>query len=366
MTNMHPAPHGRGAPRTGRKTPAVAVGLLVALSVAGCTGADPGDRAAAATSSAAGGDVGVELQASYEHVIADVLPSVVEIRSSTGLGSGVVYDRHGDIVTNAHVVGSDTTFQVLSAASAKAMTATLVGVYQPNDIAVIKVDGGSDLQPATFADSSKADVGEIVLAMGNPLGLSATVTNGIISALGRTVSEPTTQESPGATLPNTIQTSASINPGNSGGALVDLRGRVVGIPTLAALAPPNEGGGAAPGIGFAIPSDDVRRIADQLVKTGSVTSSGRAALNVGVTTLTDQSGAPQGVGVVTVADGGAAQQAGIQPGDVIVSVDGKKTPTAQALGAVLAELHVGDKVRVGVLRGGDQKQLTVTLGELGG
>ncbi|WP_217630985.1 S1C family serine protease [Modestobacter sp. DSM 44400] len=306
------------------------------------------------------------LQSAYENVISDVLPSVVEIRSSTGLGSGVVYDQQGDIVTNAHVVGSDQQFQVLTSGSATPLSATLVGVYQPNDIAVIKVSDGSGLHPATFADSSQAQVGEIVLAMGNPLGLSATVTNGIVSAIGRTVSEPVTQESPGAALPNTIQTSAAINPGNSGGALVDLEGRVVGIPTLAALAPTAEGGGAAPGIGFAIPSNDVKRIADQLVATGTVTSSGRAALNVRVTTVTDQSGQPQGVGVVDVAPGGAADQAGIQPGDVIVSLDGQQTPTVQALSALLAGLQVGKAVPVTVQRQGQEQKLQITLGELGG
>jgi S1-C subfamily serine protease len=356
-----------------------AAGLLLLLPLAGCTGAADSAQAgssssgssgssagsATATSSASGGDE-VAVQSAYERVIADVLPTVVEIRSSTGLGSGVIYDDKGDIVTNAHVVGSDQQFQVFTAASPTPLPATLVGVYQPNDLAVIKVSDGSGLHPATFADSAKAQVGEIVLAMGNPLGLSATVTNGIVSAIGRTVSEPVSAESPGATLPNTIQTSAAINPGNSGGALVDLQSHVVGIPTLAALAPEQEGGGAAPGIGFAIPSNDVKRIADQLVATGTVTSSGRAALNVRVTTVTDQSGQPQGVGVVDVAPGGAADKAGIRPGDVIVSLDGHDTPTAQALSALLAGMRVGDTVPVTVQRSGQQQDLQITLGELGG
>lgn len=357
-------------PRTpaagGRSARLLAAGILAVLPLAGCTGTGDGESASVSASASSGENVGVALQSAYEKVISDVLPSVVEIRSSTGLGSGVVYDDQGDIVTNAHVVGSDSSFDVLVAGSATPLHATLVGVYQPNDIAVIRVADGSDLEPATFGDSAKAEVGEIVLAMGNPLGLSATVTNGIVSALGRTVSEPASQQAPGATLPNTIQTSASINPGNSGGALVDLEGRVIGIPTLAALAPPTEGGGAAPGIGFAIPSNDVQRIADQLVKDGSVSSSGRAALNVSVTTVTDRSGAPQGVGVVAAADGGAAQQAGIRPGDVILSVDGEETPTVQALGAALSELQVGDEVPVTVRRSGEDEKLTVTLGELGG
>ncbi|SOC53644.1 serine protease, S1-C subfamily, contains C-terminal PDZ domain [Blastococcus aggregatus] len=302
------------------------------------------------------------LQDAYQRVITDVLPSVVEIRSSSGLGSGVVYDDQGHIVTNAHVVGADKDFDVLTSGSATPRSATLVGTFQPNDIAVIKVDDAEGLVPATFADSSDVHVGDIVLAMGNPLGLSATVTDGIVSALGREVSEPVTDFSPPATLPNTIQTSAAINPGNSGGALVNLDGHVIGIPTLAATNP--EAGGVAPGIGFAIPSNTVKRLADQLVATGTVTDSGRAALGVGVTTVVDNAGQPQGVGVISVKASGPADQAGIQPGDIIVSVKGTSTPSVQVLGAVLADLQVGETVPVTVRRAGDQEQLEVTLGEL--
>jgi putative serine protease PepD len=338
--------------------------VLAVLALAACTGSDTSPGAASSSSgtgrpSVAGGD---PLEAAYEQVIDQVLPSVVEIRSSTGLGSGVVYDDKGHVVTNAHVVGADQQFQVLASGSAGPLQGTLVGTFPPNDLAVIRVTGGDGLRPATFADSAKARVGEIVLAMGNPLGLAATVTNGIISAKGRTVTEPVSPDSPGATLPDAIQTSAAINPGNSGGALVDLRGQVVGIPTLAAVDP--QAGGAAPGIGFAIPSNQVKRIADQLVATGTVTDSGRAALGVRVTTVVDQSGKPHGVGVVDVVPGGPADTAGIRPGDVIVSVNGDQTPSAEALGAVLAGLQVGQKVTVTVDRGGAQQELKVTLGEL--
>jgi S1-C subfamily serine protease len=209
-------------------------------------------------------------------------------------------------------------------------------------------------------------VGDIVLAMGNPLGLASSVTNGIVSALGRTVSEPQGQGSPGGTIPDAIQTSAAINPGNSGGALVDLDAQVVGIPTLAAVDP--ETGSAAPGIGFAISSDTVRRIAPQLIATGKVTNSGRAALGVSVTTVADQQGQPQGVGVVSVTSGGPADKAGIKPGDVIVSVGAQPTPTTQALSSVLANLGVGQQVTVGLLRSGSQSTTTVqvTLGQLTG
>jgi S1-C subfamily serine protease len=139
--------------------------------------------------------------------------------------------------------------------------------------------------------------------MGNPLGLTGSVTEGIISATGRTVTEPSGGSAPGATLPEAIQTSASINPGNSGGALVDLAGDVIGIPTLAALEPSEDGGGAAPapGIGFAIPSNVVTDIAEQLVAhNGHVVNSHRAQLGVGVATVVDPTGQPVGMGVVSV------------------------------------------------------------------
>jgi putative serine protease PepD len=333
------------------------VGWAVLIALAGCTNPGGGSEAAATSSRGA-----TALESAYEQVIDRVLPSVVEIRSSTGLGSGVVYDDKGDIVTNAHVVGNDQQFEVLASGTAVSLPATLVATYPPNDLAVVRVMGDQQLKPATFGDSAKVRVGQLVLAMGNPLGLEATVTNGIISATGRTVTEPSSAESPGATLPDAIQTSADINPGNSGGALVDLNNEVVGIPTLAAVSP--QAGGAAPGIGFAIPSNQVKRLADQMIATGTVTDSGRAALGVRITTVVDQSGKPRGVGVVDVVASGPAAAAGIQPGDVIVAVDGKPTPAPEALGAVLAELKPGARVPVTVDRGGTEQDVQVTLGEL--
>ena len=311
-----------------------------------------------------GSGAAAQLENAYQQVIKEVLPSVVEIRTEQALGSGVIYDKLGDIVTNAHVVGSATTFQVQLAGRANSVHATLRGTYDASDLAVIRLDDASAVQPASFGRSADLRVGDLVLAMGNPLGLASSVTNGIVSALGRTVSEPQGQGSPGATIPDAIQTSAPINPGNSGGALVDMNAQVVGIPTLAAVDP--ESGSAAPGIGFAISSDTVRRIAPQLIATGKVTDSGRAALGVRVSTVTDPQGQPQGVGVASVTPGGPAAKAGIQPGDVIVSVAGQPTPTTQALADVLANLRVGQTVTVGLLRNGSQSTTTVqvTLGQL--
>jgi S1-C subfamily serine protease len=308
-----------------------------------------------------GGPAG-SLQAQYESVIGRVLPSIVEITTKVGLGSGIVYDTAGDIVTNDHVVGDAKTFQVRFSDSASPVKATLVGTFPPDDLAVIKVSGAAHLNPATFADSSKVKVGEIVLAMGNPLGLASSVTDGIVSAVGRTLTEPTSPDSPGATLPDSIQTSAAINPGNSGGALVDLRGEVIGIPTLAATS--QQEGGAAPGIGFAIPSNTVHAIASQLVKSGRVTRSGRAALGVGVATVTGPSGTGAGAGVETVVPGGPADDAGIRPGDVIVKLGKTRVTSTQVLSALLAGMKVGQHVSVTIVRSGATHTVQVTLGQL--
>jgi S1-C subfamily serine protease len=289
------------------------------------------------------------LQASYERVVRRVLPQVVQIRTSGGLGSGVVFDGKGNIVTNAHVVGSAHEVTVTTSTGKTYSSARVVGSFPPDDLAVVHVDGTPPA--ARLADSSKLAVGEIVLAVGNPLGLESSVTQGIVSALGRTSTEET-----GATLAGLIQTSASINPGNSGGALVDLEGRVVGIPTLAAGSP---FGGAAPGIGFAIPSNTVKDIAGQLVAHGKVTSSGRAYLGIEAASL--QTGG--GVLVTRVLPGTAAARAGIRGGDVIVAVAGRPTPTLEALSGVLAHEQPGDKVQVRLAGAGTK---TVTLGELPG
>lgn len=346
--------------------------LLAALAVAGCTGTSPPATSATAGSptSASSGATGAPnlqaLQDAYTSLVRSTLPSVVEIRTSSGLGSGVVFDKQGDVVTNAHVVGAANSFQVVVAGSSQALPATLVGTFGPDDLAVIKVNGATGLRPASFADSSKLQVGDIVLAMGSPLGLSGTVTNGIISALARTVSEPTGPTSPGATLAGAIQTSAPINPGNSGGALVDVSGQVVGLPTLAAVDPQiGQGGSAAPGIGFAIASNTVKDIAAQLIThNGQVVNSHRAALGISAVGLADQSGQPTGVGIGQLLPGGAAAQAGLQVGDVIASVNGQKVPELVALQTALAQLQVGQQVPVVVNRNGNQVTAQLTLGEL--
>jgi S1-C subfamily serine protease len=302
--------------------------------------------------------------ASYAGVVKKVLPSVVLIRTASGLGSGVVLDTKGNIVTNAHVAGNARDFQVQLAGNTSPRSATLVGTYPADDLAVIRVDNTSGLKAATFGNSDQAQAGDVVLAIGNPLGLSGSVTQGIVSATDRAVTEPSADGAAAATLPGAIQTSAPINPGNSGGALVSASGQVIGIPTLAAGSA--QGGGQAQGIGFAIPSNLARDIATQLIETGHVTNSHRAAIGAEVSTVLGADGSPGGVGVVTVTEGGAAGRAGLRAGDVITAAGSQQTPDTTALSQVLAAASPGDKIALTVSRDGEERTVQVTLGELPG
>jgi len=312
--------------------------------------------------------------ASYAGVVRKVLPSVVLIRTTEGLGSGVVLDNKGNIVTNAHVAGNAKEFQVQVAGDTAPRSARLVGSYPADDLAVIRADNPAWLHPATFGDSDQAQAGDVVLAIGNPLGLSGSVTQGIVSATDRAVTEPSADgpagQTPAATLPGAIQTSAPINPGNSGGALVSASGQVIGIPTLAAGSP--QGGGQAQGIGFAIPSNLARDIATQIIETGHVTNSHRAAIGAQVTTVLGADGGSgqgaggsgQGAGVVAVTSGGPADRAGLRAGDVITKAGPREVTDTTALSQALAAAQPGDRVPVTFSRGGEQKTVQVTLGEL--
>lgn len=334
--------------------------------VAGCGGSGSSSKKDTSTAQAAQAAVPMasdDLQSDYQKVIKEVLPSVVQIQASSDLGSGVVYDDQGHIVTNAHVVGNEKTFKVTTANSEDVLTAKLVYSYPEQDLAVVKLDKVPDgLKAAAFADSSKVEVGQIVLAMGSPLGLSSSVTQGIVSATGRTVSEGSSDGGTGATIANMVQTSAAINPGNSGGALVNLDGQVIGIPTLAAT-DPSFGGGAAPGIGFAIPSSMVKTVADQIVKDGKVTDSGRAALGITGRTVVDDSYRAAGVAVVAVKSGGAADKAGIRAGDIITKLGDTGISTITSLSEALASDKPGQKTTVTYTRNGASKKVDVTLGE---
>src|SRR5207248_9793876 len=273
---------------------------------------------------------GENLEAVREAVVTKVRPAVVQVNVVTprgqGLGSGVIIDQRGYIITNHHVVERAQQIQVMLY-DGTTLPAQLVGVSSPDDLAVVKVTPPrGDLTVATLGDASQLRVGQEVLAIGNPLGITQTVTNGIVSAVGRTV----------GTIPNAIQTDAPINPGNSGGALVDLQGQVIGIPTATAIDPQFRT--PANGVGFAIPSNRVTFIAPQLIETGRVTNSGRAALGVRVTSvdpvLAEQNNLSidHGALIVGVTSNGPAARAGLKPGDVIVRVDNKEVNAVASLG----------------------------------
>ncbi|AOT58543.1 MULTISPECIES: S1C family serine protease [Streptomyces] len=346
-------------------TAALLGGCTAAPLPAGPAAAGPRVPATAPTRAAAEPRQPGDLQSEYQTVIKNVLPSVVTIEAGDSLGSGVVYDAEGHIVTNAHVVGSARSFRVTIATREQPVAARLVSSYPEQDLAVIKLEGAppEGVRPARFGDSAKVEVGQIVLAMGAPLGLSGSVTQGIVSAIGRTVSEGDSGGGTGATIGNMVQTSAPINPGNSGGALVNLDSEVIGIPTLAA-ADPELGGGTAPGIGFAIPVSMVRTVADQIVKYGSVRESGRAALGISGRTVLDDDYRPAGVAVERVTEDGAAQAAGLRVGDIITRVGGDEITTITSLLEALASMQPGQRVQVRYLREGKGRTAQVTLGEM--
>jgi putative serine protease PepD len=298
-----------------------------------------------------------------------VLPSVVTLSVSNGAaqgsGSGEIIRTGGYILTNDHVISAGAvggTIDVLFG-SGHTERATLVGRSVAWDLAVVKVQDTGDLPVIAIGRSEPLRVGQPVVALGAPLGLSGTVTSGIVSALGRDVSVPVSGGET-ARLPGAIQTDASINPGNSGGALVDCSGRLVGINTAIATVPTasGEAGGGSVGIGFAIPVDLATVVADQLINTGRFVPPATGL----TTTLIPPSAArevhvDEGLFVQAVSPGGPAAQAGLQVGDVIVSADGQPTTTPDSL--LIATLHkrVGDTLRVEYVRSGRTGTATLTL-----
>ncbi|MFL5656740.1 MAG: S1C family serine protease [Ktedonobacteraceae bacterium] len=310
---------------------------------------------------------GNNIEAVREAVIAKVRPAVVEVNVTTSggaaLGSGVIIDKRGYIVTNNHVVAGAQSIGVVLY-DGTGTTAQLAGTDPADDLAVLKITPpASGLTVASLGDSSKLRVGQDVLAIGNPLGITQTVTNGIVSALGRNVNEQN-----GATIPNAIQTDAPINPGNSGGALVDLQGNLIGIPTLTAIDP--EFNTPASGVGFAIPSNRVQFIASQIIQTGKVSHTGRAVLGVRVESVDstlaaqDNLSIDHGALIVSVVSNGPADQAHLQAGDVIVQVDNTPVNDISSLGDALISKNPGDLVSVKVYRGNQQLTVSVKLGEL--
>ncbi len=341
------------------------------------------------------------LQSAYEAVFKAVNPSVVTIEIGsrvssiagpgtaqrgqggqgqivpTAQGSGVIWDSAGHIVTNNHVVDGAAKVTV-TFSDGSAYDAKIIGTDPNTDLAVVQVTGApaSLIKPITVGDSTRVQVGELVVAIGNPYGLANTMTTGIVSAIGRSISSSAgnAQSAPSYSVPDVIQTDAAINPGNSGGALVDMSGAMIGMPSQI-----ESQSGSNSGIGFAIPAALVKQVAGQLISKGVASHSflGISGMSVTpdvVSALNLQQG-QQGVLVATVVAGGPADKAGIKAakvdaagnptaaGDIITGINGKATPTFEDLVSyLLGTTQPGQTVTLDILRGGQQIQVQVTLG----
>ncbi|HEY5976719.1 MAG TPA: trypsin-like peptidase domain-containing protein [Solirubrobacterales bacterium] len=292
----------------------------------------------------------------------------------TATGSGFVIDSDGHLLTNNHVVEGASEITVKLGASDKSYSAEVVGADPATDVALLDVDAPADqLHPLALGDSSKVEVGDPVVAIGNPFGLDSTVTSGIVSALQRQIEAPN-----GFSISHVIQTDAAINPGNSGGPLIDSEGRVIGINSQIETGGGSSGGNV--GIGFSIPINTAREVADQIerngkvehaylgISGGSITPDLAKALNLPV---------DEGVLVAGVPKDGPAADAGIEAGDteatidgagvtlggdIITELDGKKVTGIEELMATIDGKKPGDEIEVTLLRDGDEKTVTVTLG----
>ena len=298
------------------------------------------------------------------------LPAVVTIHAGSGaqgsggggVGSGEVIRSDGYIVTNNHVISPAVgggTLQVLFE-DGSAAPASLVGRDPLTDLAVIKVTGKSNLKPIAIGKSSTLQIGQPVVALGAPLGLSSTVTSGIVSALGRTIQVPGEGSQP-ALLVDAVQTDAAINPGNSGGALVNCSGELVGIPTAGATSGGESSGSI--GLGFAIPVDSALKVADEIISSGTVTHAfiGLQAQPLSAA-VTGQSGATPGLFVTAVTAGGPAGTAGLQSGDIIRKIDDSPAASTEQLVALTLSKRPGNSVKFTYERDGREATATVTLG----
>ena len=279
----------------------------------------------------------------------------------SGYGTGIIIREDGYIITNNHVVsGSDSVKVTLF--DGQEYPAKVVGVDATTDLAVLKIEA-TGLTVAALGDSDALQVGETVVAIGNPLGkdLAGSVTSGIVSALRREISTNGFSQ-------QYIQTDAAINPGNSGGALVNIKGEVIGINTLKSYLAGYDDYGVpigTEGIGFAIPINSAKPIVQQLIATGSVVRPG-----IGISCLVDETnaynpkGSPEGVTVVKVTEGGPADVAGLQEGDIVLEIDGVKTLSVEGLTNKIREHAVGDSLSLKVWRNGQEYKATVTVGDL--
>jgi putative serine protease PepD len=298
-----------------------------------------------------------------------VVPSVVTIevgRSAAGAastGSGEFYQSGGYILTNNHVVENAArgASMEVTLSDGQRAPATLVGRDPLTDLAVIKAPEAESPQVIALGSSADLEVGQPVVVVGAPLGLSNSVTSGIVSALARTVQVPGGGTSQNALLADSIQTDAAINPGNSGGAMVNCSGQLVGIPSAGAALPGSSGGNI--GLGFAIPIDIAETIANQLIATGHVTHASFGLDTSAVTgPIAQRTGLPEGLYVTSIQASGPAAMAGLRSGDVITEIDGQPATSADQLVELTITKKAGDKVDLTYVRDGSTHETTVTLG----
>jgi putative serine protease PepD len=369
-------------PRPRRRTAAV-VGLLAAGAAGGLLVGTVAGTAAGLTAARVDRDpVAVEAAApAAEPVDVPVAPSggvdwaavaeraaasTVSIRVSDGdrggEGTGVVLDADGHVLTNNHVVApAGAGGQILlTLADGRVVEAEITGLDPATDLAVVRiVDPPPDLVPADLGDSGEVGVGDPVMAIGNPLGLQGTVTTGIVSAVDRPV---TAGDGQGATVVTAaIQTDAAVNPGNSGGPLVDASGRVIGINSaIASLGGGPGGQSGSIGLGFAIPIDEARDVAAQLVEDGSADHA-RLGVSAQDAVVDTDDGRRSAAGIVEVEPGSPADEAGLRSGDAIVAVDGRSTPDALSLTAVVRSYRPGETVTLTVARDGGTVEVEAPL-----
>lgn len=358
---------------------AVAAAVLASLGTAAVTGQFGGDSSSVANSSAFGsigqkGDSSVTVPVTsstvtnpdWQAVSSAVAPSVVAIAVTTadggGEGSGVIIDGEGHILTNDHVVSGavNDTVQV-TLYDGRIYEAKITGLDPATDLAVVKlVDPPSDLKSAVFADSTKVVVGEPVMAMGNPLGLSNTATTGIVSAINRPVSTATTTADQTAVVTNAIQIDAAINPGNSGGPLFNASGEVIGITSSIASLSSGSGQSGSIGLGFAIPANLAQNIGSQLIGSGTAE---HAFLGVSLAdgTGTADGTTRQGAVVKSVSTGSPAEKAGLKVDDVIVAIDGEAVTGAESLTGFVRALPADTEVTLTVVRDGKALDVKATL-----
>jgi putative serine protease PepD len=274
----------------------------------------------------------------------------VRVRKAGGAASGTgwVIDNNGHVVTNAHVVDGATDIRVQLNDRGEEIPVKLIGADVSSDLAVLELPSGqaSKVKPLTLAESNDVKVGDLTVAIGYPLGLDRTLTQGVVSGVGRAIKAPN-----GFSIDKVIQTDAAINPGNSGGPLLNSAGRVVGVNSQIATA----GGGGNVGIGFAVPSNTVREVVPRLERGAAIQ---RPYLGVS----TQPSAAGSGAFVVDLVPGGPAEQGGVQKDDVIVGVAGKEVLAPQDISTAIDSRKPGDEVAVQVQRAGATRTLRVRLG----